>query len=334
VRLSSSISSSSFPPCASSPQPALSALNAAAKPVHTVRSACKLMEATADRAQDLIFELVRDKCDELLNIQGIEWEPLVAPEGPRPEVLDLVAYLRVTFMCLTYLPTTTREAVHFASLAHVHTSLRTELLDTHSAVTSLQEGGPGEASQHSVSHASRCTRVNALSLYALKLDVAALEAFADECGVPQLRACFRPLRQLLDALLDKRASTLLADEATRATLFPQLDAEDAIVVLEKVAGVAGNGSSAKRWGSSSSSSSSGGGGGSVRFRAWTVRISKVNRVSKVAHFCSASTVQQDVGALEVAVQHSVRVQVGHGRGHVTRDASGGGAEEEESRRNR
>jgi hypothetical protein len=63
------------------------------------------------------------------------------------------------------------------------------------------------------------------------------QTFADECGVPQLRACFRPLRQLLDAILDKRAATILGDEATRMSLFPQLDAGDAVAVLEKVVGL-------------------------------------------------------------------------------------------------
>jgi hypothetical protein len=49
----------------------------------TVAGACKLLESTADRAQDLIFELVRVKCDELLNIGGINWEQTAAPDRPR-----------------------------------------------------------------------------------------------------------------------------------------------------------------------------------------------------------------------------------------------------------
>lgn len=53
-------------------------------------------------------------------------------------------------------------------------------------------------------------KVNVLALFGLRLDIIALESFSDECGVPQLRAVFKPLRQLLDALLDKNASKVLS----------------------------------------------------------------------------------------------------------------------------
>ena len=77
------------------------------------------------------------------------------------------------------------------------------------------------------------------------VDVAALEEFADECGVPQLRLCFTPLRQLLNASLDRNASSSAGNgaagwaksEALRLSLFPQLDADTLIAVLGKVHGL-------------------------------------------------------------------------------------------------
>ena len=66
----------------------------------TVRGAAKELEKTGGSAQDLIFELVRSKCDALLDVASIVWEPSALPESPRPETEDLISYLRVTFMCL------------------------------------------------------------------------------------------------------------------------------------------------------------------------------------------------------------------------------------------
>jgi hypothetical protein len=80
-------------------------------------------------------------------------------------------------------------------------------------------------------------KVNVLALFGLRLDIMELEAFSDECGVPQLRAVFKPLRQLLDALLDKNAMKVLGDDATRMAMYPQLDANDLVMVLEKVVGL-------------------------------------------------------------------------------------------------
>ena len=61
----------------------------------TIANAAKSLQATADRAQDLIFELVRLKCDELLSLDAINWEPTAAPDGPRPEVVTCNDLFRV-----------------------------------------------------------------------------------------------------------------------------------------------------------------------------------------------------------------------------------------------
>ena len=132
----------------------------------------KTFDRTADRAQDLIFELVRHKADALLSLDLIEWERARVAQGPRPEVDDLVNYLRVTFMVkLNYLPMTIREAVHFASCSHIHTKLRGVLVDD-------------------------CRKVNVLALDSMRQDLDHLIAFAEECAVPQLPLCFTPMQQV------------------------------------------------------------------------------------------------------------------------------------------
>ena len=79
--------------------------------------------------------------------------------------------------------------------------------------------------------------MNALALHGLRLDVMGLESFADECGVTSLRVVFRPLRQLLDALLDRGAAAVLGDPDARTQLYPTLDPGDAARVLGKVVGI-------------------------------------------------------------------------------------------------
>ena len=187
-----------------------------------VAEARRAFEKTGDRAQDMIFELLREKTDELVPTHdlGANWEPGVAVDTPRPEVEDLISYLRITFMCLTYLPSSIREAVHFASCSHIQATLRADVVD-------------------------RVGRINVYGLHQLRVDVAALEEFADECGVPQLRLCFTPLRQLLNASLDRNASSSAGNgvagwaksETLRLSLFPQLDADTLIAVLGKVHGL-------------------------------------------------------------------------------------------------
>lgn len=93
----------------------------------------------------------------------------------RSEVEDLIQFLRVTLMCLTYQPSTVREAVHFATCSHLHSSLMDALTSS--------------------------TRVNVLGLMGLQSDVNALKEFADECGIPDLRVCFASVDELLAAIL-------------------------------------------------------------------------------------------------------------------------------------
>jgi hypothetical protein len=173
-------------------------------------------------------------------------------------VEDLVAYLRVTFTCLAALPPATFAAVHFASAAYVHSNLRAALLDdgltsspsSRSSIASSSESGDGSGRRSRSPPLSPplgnggCLRVNALALHGLRLDVLCLETFADGCasasGAPPLsglKQAFAPLRQLLDALLDRGASHVLGHLPTRRALHPQLDARDAVAVLQKVVGL-------------------------------------------------------------------------------------------------
>ena len=114
---------------------------------------------------------------------------------------DAIDYLRVTFMCLTYLPDAIREAVHFASCSHVAAVLLRALL--------------------------AAPRLNAYSLHRRRLDVACLEEFADGCGVADVRLTFAELAALLEALvgapdaLDALPDAPSARAASRTSTSPR-----------------------------------------------------------------------------------------------------------------
>lgn len=164
--------------------------------------------------QHLVFELIQRKTDELLGgMCFIEWEAASpSPQSqPRPYVDDVVSYLQVTFMCLTHLPKMAREGIHFASCAHINT-----------AMLDLWLCDP-----------KRVKGVNTNGLYNLSVDVAALEEFADSCGVLQLRECFAELRQTLGTLLHRDVHTLLLDAGLREGVFPKVQTAKLVAILEK-----------------------------------------------------------------------------------------------------
>jgi hypothetical protein len=75
--------------------------------------------------------------------------------------------------------------------------------------------------------------VNTNGIYNLSQDLTALEAFADSCGVLQLRECFAELRQTLGALLHRDIHTLMLDAGLREGVYPKIQTGKLVCVLEK-----------------------------------------------------------------------------------------------------
>ena len=114
-------------------------------------------------------------------------------------------------MWLTHLPQSVREAAHFTCCSRISSCLIDYLLST------------------------KVQRINVISIAALDLDVAALEAFADSCGVAQLRQCFIELKELVKALLHPHLVDFADKQiALRNSLFPRLDPNRLASILEKV----------------------------------------------------------------------------------------------------
>jgi hypothetical protein len=198
------------------------------------------LRRVSSQAQDLIFELLANKIDALLeSLQFIDYAPEYPPiaMSPNPsgqhtqqhqqvsfmvnlgaantawvhESIDsLVEFLTITFMCFTHLPQSVREAVHFTSCAKLAHGILDFLLS------------------------DRVPKINIYALVALDADVKRLMAFADSCGIPDLRHCFDELHEMIKAVLHPDLAQLGEDMHFRMKLFPHVSAEKLAQLLDKV----------------------------------------------------------------------------------------------------
>jgi hypothetical protein len=171
-----------------------------------------LLDSLSIRAQDLMFELLTSKVSDLLSsLCFINWCPSVEPNGPHESVVEIVDYLKVTFMWLTNLPRPVRDAAHFACCSKTMQGLLEFILS------------------------SKVASINLLSIMALDLDVKLLDQFADSCGVTQLKDCFSELRDIVRAMLHKDFLHFGDNPPIlRRTFFPNLDVLKFAQLVEKV----------------------------------------------------------------------------------------------------
>jgi hypothetical protein len=175
----------------------------------------KNLDRLAVEAQHLIFELLSAKIVDLLSsLHFINWVPSILPSGPHDSISELVDYLRATFMWITYLPQTIREAAHFTCCGKINQGILEFILSP------------------------KVQKLNMLSVRALQLDFQLLDEFATGCGIPQLKDCFIPCRELINALMN-RELVKFGDSSQRKVnhfqhLFPNLSVDNLFVMVEKL----------------------------------------------------------------------------------------------------
>lgn len=187
-----------------------------------------MLRDVTSQAQDMIFELLSNKIDGLLeSLVFIDYEPTTLAGGSNNNahqsinltgmnsqyvhecVESIVEFLEVTFMMLTHLPQTIRESIHFISCSKVSTCMLNYLLD-------------------------KAPRVNIFGLISLDADVKKLSQFADTCGTPHLRSCFEELSQLVRFLLHPDLPQLIENSALRKQHFPSTNPHKIASILDKV----------------------------------------------------------------------------------------------------
>ena len=166
------------------------------------------------QAQDMIFELLSIKIDDLLSsLVFINFIPEKPPlKNEVHDTIDqIIGFLNITFMWLTHLPQSAREAAHFTCCSKVANSLLKYILSP-----------------------SKVHVINTFGIAALALDLKKLENFADNCGIIQLRNCFSELSELINIILSPELPILIENPTRRKTSFPKIDSTKLAIILEKL----------------------------------------------------------------------------------------------------
>jgi hypothetical protein len=162
-------------------------------------------------AQDLIFELLSNKIDGLMeSLAFINFVPETLPDGPHESVEAIVEFLKITLMWLAHLPPSVRDAVHFTCCTRVAQSILNYILS------------------------SAVTKINMLCILAFDYDVKLLLHFADSCGVPHLKQCFEELQEMVKCLLHPNLTHYADNQDLRTEHFPYTQTSKLVMVLEKV----------------------------------------------------------------------------------------------------
>jgi hypothetical protein len=171
-----------------------------------------MMDNLANQSQGMIFELLNAKVVDMLgSMVFVNWVPITMPPGPHEFVEDIVEYLKVTFMWLSHLPVSVREAAHFTCCSRINQEIITFLLSP------------------------KVPHLNMLSAKALVLDFVFLEKFADGCGITQLKECFAEGKSLVNALIHRDLPSFGDEPPTlRKANFPLLDVYKFPSLVEKV----------------------------------------------------------------------------------------------------
>eukprot|EP01038_Epipyxis_sp_PR26KG_P011269 gene11269-15120_t len=164
-----------------------------------------------NQAQDLIFELLSNKIEDLLgSLVFINFEPDVLPSSSHDSVDEVIEFLTITFMCLTHLPKSIREAVHFTCCSRVANGIINYILS------------------------NRVQSINALSLLAFEYDTKKLMIFAESCGIIHLKQCFEEFQELIRAVLHPDLPLFGDNQQLRKSLFPHLSPMKLASLLDKV----------------------------------------------------------------------------------------------------
>ena len=168
-----------------------------------------LFQQSRIRCEDVLFELIDAKIDDFLSaLQSPDLLPTTIAYAPSDYVTDLTAYLESTFLSLSHISASVREAVYFTSCRHIASTLSSYLLNT-------------------------VKRYNLIGLYNANSDLHVLENFALRCPVDNLVECFSEVRQLMDLLLVGEVEEVV-DAGKREKLYPHLSVAKVIKFLDKM----------------------------------------------------------------------------------------------------
>ncbi len=175
-------------------------------------SGAKMLETISDVGTDKAVDILTVKVDQLLeSLCFIDWTGLEQPteRGPHDVVTQIVDYLNVALTSLLQLRRASVESIHMA----LCNRLCKQILDFMST--------------------NQVNQIGLLCWYRWDRSVRALEAFADRCGVNQLRLCFIELREYIAAILSPELLYYSAGSQQVVDAFPSVDPRKLAILMQK-----------------------------------------------------------------------------------------------------
>jgi len=162
-------------------------------------------------SQHIIFELLTNKIDDLLqSLAFINYIPTTIPDGPHESISAIVDFLQITFIWLTHLPRSVKEAIHFACCSRLAQGIL-------SYITS-----------------SSVTNINILCILAFDYDLKILYHFTDSSGIKHLKQCFHEMYQVIKCILHPALLHYGENKITRMEHFPNIQTFRFLAIIEKV----------------------------------------------------------------------------------------------------
>jgi len=169
------------------------------------------MKQVVIEAQHLIFELLTNKIDDLLqSLAFINYIPTTIPDGPHESISSIVDFLQITFVWLTHLPKSVKEAIHFACCSRLAQGILTYITSS------------------SVAH------INILCILAFDYDLKILYQFTDSSGIKHLKQCFHEMHEVVKCILHPALLHYGENKITRMEHFPNIQTFRFLAIIEKV----------------------------------------------------------------------------------------------------
>jgi hypothetical protein len=197
------------------------------------------IKTLTNKAQDLMFELLSNKIENLLDasLLFIDFEPETFTINSgylsnssiniqnlihnlrfdgfnaflvHDNIDSIIEFLKITFMCLTHLPKVIRETVYYISCYKLANCFLEFLMS------------------------SKVSRLNVFAILSLDADCKRLIQFAESCGIMHLKECFDELSQMIAALLSPDLPAFGDNSFLRNSSFPRLNPLKFAVLLDKV----------------------------------------------------------------------------------------------------
>lgn len=169
------------------------------------------MKQVVIEAQHLIFELLTNKIDDLLqSLAFINYIPTTIPDGPHESISSIVDFLQITFVWLTHLPKSVKEAVHFACCSRLAQGILTYITS------------------------SSVTHINILCILAFDYDLKILYQFTDSSGIKHLKQCFHEMHEVVKCILHPALLHYGENKITRMEHFPNIQTFRFLAIIEKV----------------------------------------------------------------------------------------------------